>query len=177
MTRDDFGAALKEALEPVTTSVREMSGKFEKFQLTTTSQLAEIRTDMKHLRRGHADLAGSVERIRDDHAECIARTNWPLIEAHLKREDDSQVVETMKSAMSRPTDKQSNGNIKVSIPRAAVKYVPWLIVAALLGAALVGGLIFGKASGREEGVQEATQYFTRMPAVVQQDATDEEGVP
>lgn len=161
MTSEDIRTALKDALEPVASSVKEMSGKFEKFQLTTTSQLAEIRTDMKHLRRGHTDLAASVEKVREDHAECVARTNWPLVESLIRRDEDTQTVKLQ--AAERPTDKQSNGQLRFSLPKGAAKWLGWLIAAALLGAALAGAAILGRDSGLQEGVQEATKYFTSNP--------------
>lgn len=161
MTSDDIREALRDALQPVNASVRELSGKFEKFQLSTTEKLAEIRTDMKHLRHGHDTLADSVEGIRQDHAECVARTNWPLVESLLRRDEDTQSVKLQ--AADRPTDKQSNGQLRFSLPKGAAKWLGWLIAAALLGAALAGAAILGRDSGLQEGVQEATRYFTSNP--------------
>ena len=47
--------------------------------------------------------------------------------------------------------------------KGAAKWLGWLIAAALLGAALAGAAILGRDSGLQEGVQEATKYFTSNP--------------
>lgn len=147
---EDIRQALKDALEPMSNSVRELSGRFGDFQVSTAESVAEIRTDMKHVRRECGELKIDVKGLREQ---------WPRVEAHLRQAEDTESFK-----LQRPTDKKSDSNgLKVILPKSAARWIPWLIVTTLLGAALAGGLIFGRSTGMQEGVEEATKYFTQHP--------------
>jgi hypothetical protein len=152
MTSEEISRVISNALGPVTSSVDRMASSLVDFKLTTTQHLTEIRSDLRHVCEGHSELVGDVKQLREQ---------WPLVESHMKREEDTQTFKLQQAS----TSKKSDPNIaRISVPRAALKYVPWIVMAALAGAALVGGMIAGKQEGVAEGVQAATKYFTEMPA-------------
>lgn len=143
-----------EAVKPVADSVVGLTNKVEDFRVSTAANLAQIQADVKHVRGSHRDLVGQVSDLRDDHANCVPRLQWPLIEAHLRREEDTAV-----QRLAQPTTKKSDSDLRILLPKQSLRVIPWFIVALLLGAAMVGAAIFGKNSG----VEEATNHFTNAP--------------
>lgn len=147
MTSEEMREALKAAVEPISTSLKELNGRFDAFQITTVRQLTEIHSDLRHLCGEHSKLEEEVDTIRGE---------WPIIAAHVRREDEA----TASARMLQPTDKRSDSGLKVIVPKATMRWIPWIIVSILLGAALAGAAIIG----REKGAADAVHYFTAPPA-------------
>ncbi len=151
MATEDIRQVLKEALEPVNSSMRELSGNFNEFQVSTASALSEIHTDMKHVRREYGGLNKDVKELRE---------GWPLIAAHMKREEDTASLRLVAgAARSSGGITTSNGSARFSLPKGMLRWIPWIIMAALLGAALVGGLVLQGGSNMDKAAK-------RIPAPV-----------
>jgi hypothetical protein len=141
MTTDDIRQALKDALEPVTSSVKEMSGSFGKFQIETAVHLTEIRKDLKHVCDGHADLVTDVKELRE---------NWPLVESHIEREENTASIK-MAQAISKKSDPATprpvDGVRLSTLSTWSIRLAP-LILAAAIG--LIGlGFYFASGSADE----------------------------
>ena len=131
--------ALRAIVQPLDESVRGLGSKFDDHRVQTAERLAGIQADLKHIRTGHADLQSQVKEIRDDQAECVARTNWPLVANLIQRDENTAAFRS-----AQPTTKKSDPSISIPISKATMRWIPWLIVSALLGAAVVGGVLVGR---------------------------------
>lgn len=134
---DDIRKVLRDALEPVTSSVKEMGETFHEFQLTTATSLAEIHTDLKHVRREYGELNSDVKELREQQ---------PLITAHMRREEDTATIK-----LAQATTKKSDPNtpsLRKSLIPAPVSGI-LLKLAPLFLAAAIGlvGIGFYLASG------------------------------
>lgn len=147
--------ALKQIINPLKTSIDDLGSQLRSHQLQMAGEVATIRSDVSHVKGTLGEIRLEVKEVRDDHAECIARANWPLVERHMRVEDD-----TKSFKLSQPPSKKSDPEIAFTVPKTAARWIPYLIISALLGAALVGALLLG----RDNGTQDAVKYFTTMPA-------------
>jgi hypothetical protein len=132
MTSEEISRVISNALGPVTSSVDRMASSLVDFKLTTTQHLTEIRSDLRHVCEGHSELVGDVKQLREQ---------WPLVESHMKREEDTQTFKLQQAT----TKKSDPAGLSIRFPKGSsfAKLAP-LILAAAMG---LIGLGFYLASG------------------------------
>src|SRR5512136_712042 len=106
---EDIREAIQRALAPLDVSIKTLSNAFNGFVVDTKTALTEIRTDMKHMRREYADQKNDVKELRE---------GWPLIEAHMRREEDTGVHRLPTIRSNSSLSEGNNGAIKVSLSKS-----------------------------------------------------------
>jgi len=141
METDEIRRVLQDAVKPINESVKELSGAFGQFQIKTVKQLAEIRSDVKHVCQEYGDLNKDVKDLREQ---------WPLIESHMEREENTASIKLAQATSKksdpstpRPSDAAHLGVLSTW----SIRLAP-LILAAAIG--LIGlGFYFASGSTDE----------------------------
>lgn len=111
--------------------------------LTRTGiEIASIKTDLRHFTADQAGMKKDMHQLRLTQNECLAKAEFPSLKERLGRletADDSKVVDISAH--------QGKGVLTKELPR----WIPWLVMAALAGAGIVG---FFFATGNLPGVNQ-----------------------
>jgi outer membrane murein-binding lipoprotein Lpp len=122
MTTTELQAAIRTAIEPLAKSVETLGGKFDDHRFEMVRDVTEIKTDIKYLKENQKNTDEWIDNLRDK-------------TAFMRTEKASSMPYATKT-----TSSTSNQMIKLPVP---MSFLGWLVAAILIGAALVGGLVFG----------------------------------
>jgi hypothetical protein len=143
MTNETSLESIQEVLtaivRPLSESVGGLNTKFDDHRLKTAERLADIQATIKQIRLGYQEQKKEIVQIREGHAECVARANWPLVDRLIKQETDTAAIR-----LSQQTTKRSDPCINIPLTKSAARWIPYLIISALLGAAFVGAALIGR---------------------------------
>jgi hypothetical protein len=122
MTTVELQAAIRTAIEPLSSSVEKLTDKFDEHRIEMVKSVAEIKTDIKYLKDSQEKADDQIDDLREKTASIRTKSVTPM------------------SIKMPPSLSNGNGGIRIPMPS---KYIPWLIMSVILGAALAGGLLFG----------------------------------
>lgn len=123
MTTTELQAAIRSVIEPLSASVEKLGDKFDEHRFEMVRDVTEIKTDIKYLKESQEKADGQIDDLREKTASM--RTDGK--------------ASSMPYA-TKTTSSTSNQMIKLPVP---MSFLGWLVAAILIGAALVGGLVFG----------------------------------